>query len=51
MKTLELANYGVQEMNVEEMKEIDGGGFWETMWIIACTVVTVLLVAAAVIAI
>ena len=25
MKTLELENYGVQEMSIQEMKEVDGG--------------------------
>ena len=25
MKTLEINNYGVQEMNANEMKEVDGG--------------------------
>ena len=25
MKTLEMNNYGVQEMNANEMKEVDGG--------------------------
>ena len=29
MKTLELENYGVMEMNHAEMVETDGGGFWE----------------------
>lgn len=48
MKTLELSNYGVTEMNLEEMKETDGGGkFWQALWIVACTIVTVLLLASA----
>jgi lactobin A/cerein 7B family class IIb bacteriocin len=27
MQTLDLANYGVQEMDTSEMKTVDGGGF------------------------
>jgi len=28
MKNLDLNNYGVQEMNAEEMKAVDGGILW-----------------------
>lgn len=28
MKNLNLENYGVQEMNANEMKEVKGGGFF-----------------------
>ncbi len=29
MKNLELNSYGVQEMNVKELNDANGGGFWE----------------------
>lgn len=30
MKNLE--NFGVQEMNIEELIGVDGGGFWSDLW-------------------
>jgi len=32
MRTLELSEYGVMEMDDAQMVEIDGGGFWEDAW-------------------
>ena len=28
MKNLELENFGVQEMNAQEMQNVDGGSLW-----------------------
>jgi hypothetical protein len=40
MKTLDVSVFGVQELNAEEMKTVDGGGFWAIFGTI-CSIVGV----------
>ncbi|MFV0392754.1 MAG: hypothetical protein ACK5KP_12940 [Paludibacteraceae bacterium] len=38
MKTWDLNNYGVQEMNAAEMMKVNGGGIFSTIWQGVCYV-------------
>ena len=43
MKNLDLNKYGVQEMNENEMKTVEGGGFWGFLGTIGAIIIGFLI--------